>query len=61
MAKPTTTPACLTCKFFELKGDGSYGPCHRYPPTYMFGSISISRHQWVPTQPDDWCGEYIHV
>lgn len=47
--------SCKSCRFWE--GDGVWGVCKRYPPTFYndasdFGSAQIS------TSHRDWCGEF---
>lgn len=56
-----TTEHCSTCRFWLLQA------CHRMPPHLVPEQVQGGLGRplvvpasavWVPTSPDDWCGEW---
>jgi len=53
----TSSPQCLTCKFFEPQ-DPRQGTCRRFPPV----PFPVAQNQTVTipvtVRVSEWCGEY---
>lgn len=51
---------CVSCRFYERRGDMDVGWCKRYAPRPTFVREDREMHvAWPAVDMDNWCGEWV--